>query len=170
VLRRARVLELDIAEPDYLGPIEHLPTLYRVRIKMGTMPTLRAVGRRPPGLTDVTVEGRPRMSIAGIERWNGIRSLTISSANTPVDLSPLAGMGSLEVLHVSIVGGTGIRFALTPLRDLPNLRELRLETSSRARVDLADIALVQGLSVFLPQHFHVENALKTGTGSQLIRT
>ncbi len=110
------------------------------------------------------------MTISGIERWIGIKDITIESINTVADLVPLAALEGLESVRLTVLQGVAVRFHLEPLQALRSLRTVRLECSSRATVDMAELAGANGLSVFVPRSFVVLHERDAGSGCQVIST
>ena len=169
VISRAQLSqELTVSDPGVLPFTEFFIKLRVMRLDLGHLRSLESLGGVPPSLHALYVARKPGTTVKGIERWNGIQSLTIVSVNTAVQTVPLAGMPSLETVSLHVTSGISVKFHLAPLQRLPRLRELHLNCDSRSTVDLSELALARGLSIHVPTAAQIQNRDLLGSGCQVL--
>jgi hypothetical protein len=100
------------------------------------MSDLSALGNRPPQLTRLAVKRRPRMTVRGLERWNGLTDLAIIGTHMCPDLSPVRPIVTLQRLRLTVELGISVKLELSPLADLPYLNVLELDVGDNAIADL----------------------------------
>jgi hypothetical protein len=79
----------------------------------------------PRSLEELTLSGFPNLgSLSGAERWQTLKGFELFECPRLSDLAPVTGMKSLEALGLGILQVN--RVDLSPLAELPRLRELAL--------------------------------------------
>ncbi|WP_327282790.1 NACHT domain-containing protein [Streptomyces sp. NBC_01205] len=168
-----------------LAAVEGLKSLV-----IGFEPEQRWIGDVPAaeGLTSLALwQGVRRMTLDGIERWPGVKDLTIAGSlqyRQLVRSLPLPGLGSLQIRHAASVSAAAlvpyrhltelvlIRCAfegtLEPLTELPGLRLLVLR-ECLGTLDLSPFADTDGLVIEVDRRTSVVGAERLPPGRLVFR-
>ena len=117
----------------YLGFFNSVTEL---NLDPGDLIDLSRLGNRPPKLVKLKVDRRARTTISGIERWNGLETLIITTKHMVPDLKPVTAITSLQNLQIMVSYGYGVKIDLELLSALPSLKEFMFICDADHRIDL----------------------------------
>jgi hypothetical protein len=152
---------------DSLRPIARFTALRRLKlVGCNDVTSLDGVTEGEQNLEALSLTGFMALnSLAGIKRWNCLRTLEILECPRVTDLAPLAGLLSLESASIGLLRMN--QLDLSPLAGLPHLRELSLLGQ-----DAFDLTTLRGkgdLVVRVPAHAKLTGADGLGPGSAVVR-
>jgi hypothetical protein len=128
---------LSIRDMETLPYLGHLKTARELRLGTPGAATLKLLGDRPPNVTRLTVARRPRTTLDGIERWDGLEELVVLAQNTLPGLRPIAHLTTLQTLVIVVDHGIAVNVDLSSVAALPRLRSLTVSGETNYRLDLA---------------------------------
>jgi NACHT N-terminal Helical domain 1/NACHT domain len=125
---------------------------------------LSALPSRPQSLETLSLYIFPELkSLAGIERWDGLKTIELFECPRLTDLGALAAITSLECLSLGLFRRSPE--GLSPLTRLPHLRKLSLMGNST--FDITTLAGMPNLTVHVPAKAKIIGADKLGPMSRV---
>lgn len=150
-----------------LDSLEALRTLTWLHLRgCDDLTALSLLPSRPQSLQALSLSGFPELtSLAGIERWDGLKDLELFECPQLTDLTPLAAVTSLKRMSLGFF--PGCPKDLSPLTALRNLRELSF--SGQNMFDLSTLAGMPNLTVDVPERTRIIGAGKLGPMSSVVK-
>lgn len=150
---------------DFLPALAALDTLVRLDLRgCDDLTDLSILPSRPHALQSFSLHIASELrSLTGVERWQGLKDIQLFECPRLVDLAPLAMVSSLEQLCLGLFAMNAVD--LSPLAELPNLRELSL--MGHGSFDITGLAGKRDLVISVPLMATVTGAENLGPGSSV---
>ena len=150
-----------------LQPLTEFRTLTWLHLRgCDDLTDLTLLPPRPQSLRALSLYIFPELiSLAGIERWHGLKNLELFECARLTDLTPLAEVTSLERLTLGLLSERPKD--LSPLSALRNLRELSFRGEST--FDINALAGMANLTVNVPTRARIIGADKLAATSRIAR-